>query len=554
MSKSKSKFIDKIYANLLAFLILAYVIIISCFIIKPYGSFLNWLGIFILVSFLIDGLILAIESLYSKTQDFRLQTDETKLAVLIAAHNAENTIANTIKSTKKALPNSKIIVVNDGSSDATKKIAQKLGVEVISLEQNLGKVSAINYALMRVKQPYILLLDDDTEINGAIIPTNLLRSYDAVAFNVLPFGQSLFHQFQRHEYRKSASIGKKFHSATASVSCISGACGLFRRDVLVKQIKKHSGHFSGEDLQRTLLIHLGQKPRGVVLVDQIVYTHAPKNILELYQQRVYGWWPGLWNNINHFICLAFARRTPSKLRFEAFYSLFMIATDILRLISLPLLFSSFLLLIPFWLFYSLLEIIPYLKMKRQENILVVLLAPLYGIFNLITRIIGFFVWLYRRLLGLSHKHLADPHTCANIFQRFVASTFGILIFSLMIFMGVLSTESKVSNEVLAEYNRRTNYCTIEESPTYAQSASNTSSANASKHKEYVINAQSGDGLSLIARKAIAAYRNDFGGANDATARLEAEIAITKDLQNNYRHVEIGDCFSFSQEYLASLLQ
>jgi len=51
-----------------------------------------------------------------------------------------------------------------------------------------GKASAVNYAVYRVQTPYTLLLDDDTRLGGARLPTSLLAAdgFDAVAFHVLP--------------------------------------------------------------------------------------------------------------------------------------------------------------------------------------------------------------------------------------------------------------------------------------------------------------------------------------------------------------------------------
>src|SRR5438132_133030 len=85
---------------------------------------------------------------------------------------------------------------------------------------------------------FCALLDDDTRLGGARLPTSLITDdgFDAVAFQVLPDrrdrsgarGNGFLGHLQRYEYGKSMEIGKRFHDVTQSVSCVSGAIGLFR--------------------------------------------------------------------------------------------------------------------------------------------------------------------------------------------------------------------------------------------------------------------------------------------------------------------------------------
>lgn len=433
--KRNSKKVELYYANSIALLLLAYGVLILSQIFEKQTTILSWVFLFVVSCFLIDGLKIVVES-FSKQPIFDIKTDQKNLAVLIIAHNAEKLIESTVRSVRKTLDRASIYVVDDASIDNTVKIAESAGATVIRVAVNRGKVGAIHYAVSQINKPYFLLLDDDTELNGAKIPTNLLNDYDAVSLKVLPYGDNILDQFQRHEYRKSAEIGRKFNSKSASVACISGACGLFNREVLIRQTRTHSGHFSGEDLQRTLLIHRDPESKGVVSVDELVMTHAPKSLRQLYIQRVFGWWPGLLNNFHHFAQLIFARKTPAKLRFEAAYSMLLILTDPLRTITLPVLFAYPEKLLIFYLFYVGLEFIPYMAMRRSESLIVVLLAPAYGIFNLFTRTIGIFVWIYRRIASVKKRGIADPYLSAPLLQQIFASSFGGLSFASLVLLGV----------------------------------------------------------------------------------------------------------------------
>lgn len=61
-----------------------------------------------------------------------------KVLVIMPAYNEAETIKNVISAVKKELPEAGIIVINDGSRDATGSIAKRLGVTVADLPYNMG--------------------------------------------------------------------------------------------------------------------------------------------------------------------------------------------------------------------------------------------------------------------------------------------------------------------------------------------------------------------------------------------------------------------------------
>ena len=68
------------------------------------------------------------------------------LLVAIPALNEERSIANVIKQVKKELPNSEVLVIDDGSTDKTAAVAKKEGATVISLPFNVGVGGAMRVA------------------------------------------------------------------------------------------------------------------------------------------------------------------------------------------------------------------------------------------------------------------------------------------------------------------------------------------------------------------------------------------------------------------------
>ncbi|MBN8993889.1 MAG: glycosyltransferase family 2 protein [Rhizobiales bacterium] len=81
--------------------------------------------------------------------------------VIIPAYNAARTIADALQSVQaQSLRPTRIIVVDDGSTDETATIAGAMGAEVIRQRQQ-GPGNACNRALAEVDTPYVAYLDAD---------------------------------------------------------------------------------------------------------------------------------------------------------------------------------------------------------------------------------------------------------------------------------------------------------------------------------------------------------------------------------------------------------
>jgi glycosyltransferase involved in cell wall biosynthesis len=89
-----------------------------------------------------------------------------KTGVLLPAYNEERNIQIVIRDVKKYLPDSKIIVVDDGSTDRTNELARKTGVTVLKHEINEGKGNALNTGFeyfLRQKQEVDAVIVADTD-------------------------------------------------------------------------------------------------------------------------------------------------------------------------------------------------------------------------------------------------------------------------------------------------------------------------------------------------------------------------------------------------------
>ena len=88
------------------------------------------------------------------------------VSVIIPAYNCEKTIEMTVNSIKSSSYNNiEIIVINDGSTDNTKEVLEKIeGIKVFNNE-NHGVSYTRNYGIEKAKGNYIMFVDADDTID-----------------------------------------------------------------------------------------------------------------------------------------------------------------------------------------------------------------------------------------------------------------------------------------------------------------------------------------------------------------------------------------------------
>lgn len=99
------------------------------------------------------------------------------MKILIPAYNEELGIGPTISRALEALHQldipSDVMVVNDGSVDGTLRVAESMGVNVISMKRNVGKGAALKVAFHLTKDPIIATVDADGSYPVERIPDML---------------------------------------------------------------------------------------------------------------------------------------------------------------------------------------------------------------------------------------------------------------------------------------------------------------------------------------------------------------------------------------------
>jgi glycosyltransferase involved in cell wall biosynthesis len=79
-----------------------------------------------------------------------LPTGIDDVAVIIPAYNAGAVLGQVLSQTLAVMPPRQVIVVNDGSTDATGECAEQYGVSVIRHQQNRGKGAALKSGFQAV--------------------------------------------------------------------------------------------------------------------------------------------------------------------------------------------------------------------------------------------------------------------------------------------------------------------------------------------------------------------------------------------------------------------
>lgn len=211
------------------------------------------------------------------------------LSVIVPAYNEEAFIQSTLKKIDEFLKNQpiayEIIVVNDGSADATSAKIRELNLNNLALleaQENLGKGAAIKKGMLAASGDYLLFLDADysTAIDNFPKFLDLLISQGAdivIASRALPESVVKVHQSRLKE------IVGKLGNLLTRLFFVKGIkdtqCGfkLFKRNcLLLFKLQRLSGW--GFDFE---LLFLAQKFRFKIVEAPVVWANRHSSRVKL---------------------------------------------------------------------------------------------------------------------------------------------------------------------------------------------------------------------------------------------------------------------------------
>lgn len=271
---------------------------------------------------------------------WRHLSDSTRpISLLVPAYNEEATIVENVRSMLALhFPNFEVIVVNDGSTDATlARVIEAYGLErvvrpheeevphkpirglyaspnyrnlIVVDKENGGKADALNAGINLSRFPLFCAVDadslletdsllravqpfsDDPErvvaVGGTIRIANgcMVRAGRVVAVN-LP--RSLLALFQVVEYLRAFLMARLAWSRLDAVMLISGAFGIFKRNAAVA-VGGYSHGTVGEDMEIIIKLHRHMRERGIdyeirFVPDPVCWTEVPESLRVLGRQR-----------------------------------------------------------------------------------------------------------------------------------------------------------------------------------------------------------------------------------------------------------------------------
>jgi glycosyltransferase involved in cell wall biosynthesis len=229
------------------------------------------------------------------------------VAFIIATKNGAATVADTIRSAETQGP---VFVVSDGSTDDTVAVATAAGAQVLHLEQNVGKPSAIRavidtFGLTR-RYEAIAILDDDTVIDpdfldhcrAALEPgvaiavgKTLTRWDDDHAWNVWLASRA-------YGYWRYQATLRRGQSALNVMTCISGSNSVYRSELLDEVLVDKTPYIV-DDTYWTLETHRRELGRIVYVPEARAHICDPTNLRDWYKQNlrwIWGSFQGVWGH------------------------------------------------------------------------------------------------------------------------------------------------------------------------------------------------------------------------------------------------------------------
>lgn len=232
------------------------------------------------------------------------------ISVVVPAYNEEPTLANCIYSIANCgYENLEIVIVDDGSSDATEQIGLRLEKELPAVryirQANAGKGAALNHGYRESTGEFLMFIDADSVFTKDTVPEMLMSFYNprvgAVCGDDRPVNLNrVLTRFLALITYVGTGLVRRAFDVMGAMPVVSGNCGAFRRTALDDVARGGPGPLRedtiGEDLEMTWRLHRTDW-QVVFAPDAVVYAESPSSFKALWKQRV-RWARGLLQSFN----------------------------------------------------------------------------------------------------------------------------------------------------------------------------------------------------------------------------------------------------------------
>ena len=267
------------------------------------------------------------------------------VAVVIAAHNEELILGDTVTSLCQLVPGDQVFVISDGSTDATAAIARTMGATVLDLRANRGKAGAIVEGLRHFdiasRFEVVLLLDADTHLASDYFETGL-RLFDspevvAVAGRAMTLDSPrpltalgrLLTTYRNRVYIAMQYLFKFGQAARYAnvVSIVPGFASMYRSRILAS-IDIDAPGLRIEDYNMTFEVHAKQLGRIAFHPHAATALTQDPDRVDEYVKQVERWNLGFWQTV---------RRHPFQMR-KFWFALSLFILELLLSSALLILF------------------------------------------------------------------------------------------------------------------------------------------------------------------------------------------------------------------------
>jgi cellulose synthase/poly-beta-1,6-N-acetylglucosamine synthase-like glycosyltransferase/peptidoglycan/xylan/chitin deacetylase (PgdA/CDA1 family) len=226
------------------------------------------------------------------------------VSVIVPAYNEAAGIEAAVRSIAASSHPVEIIVVDDGSTDDTADIVEKLGLPGVTLirKENGGKPSALNAGLAAAGHDLVVMVDGDTvfepETVHALIQPFADPRVGAISGNTKVANRGgILGAWQHIEYVVGFNLDRRLFDIAECMPTVPGAIGAFRRDALFR-VGGVSDDTLAEDTDLTMA--LCRDGWRVVYQDNArAWTEAPASLGALWKQRYrwcYGTLQAMWKH------------------------------------------------------------------------------------------------------------------------------------------------------------------------------------------------------------------------------------------------------------------
>jgi cellulose synthase/poly-beta-1,6-N-acetylglucosamine synthase-like glycosyltransferase/peptidoglycan/xylan/chitin deacetylase (PgdA/CDA1 family) len=226
-------------------------------------------------------------------------------SVIVPAYDEAVGIERAVRSLAASdYPDFEVIVVDDGSTDGTAELVERLGLERVRVirQPNGGKPAALNRGIAAARGEAIVMVDADTVFERSslrkVIAPLAAPDVGAVSGNTKVGNRSgMLARWQHIEYVMGFNLDRRLFDVLDCIPTVPGAIGAVRRKALAD-----AGGLSADTLAEDtdLTIAIGRAGWKVVYAEQArAWTEAPATLAGLWRQRYrwsYGTMQAVWKH------------------------------------------------------------------------------------------------------------------------------------------------------------------------------------------------------------------------------------------------------------------